>query len=321
MLALLLCALVCSSMGDEAWETFKAEHGKVYTEDEEAIRYAVWKENVDDIEEHNSQNGETFVQGTNEYSDMTHEEFQAALGYCYKPTEEGLAAMEENSGEFVVDENYEAASQVDWRQQGYVTSVKNQGQCGSCYSFSANGALEAQWFKKTGQLISLSESQIVDCDNIDQGCSGGLMNQVWDYARSAGGVESESAYPYHPYKGWCQFNRWSVVAKVAGYNRIPQDEEALKQAVARVGPVSIAIDAGQRSLQHYRYGVYNDPWCSQSQLNHAVLIVGYGVESGQPYWLIKNSWGASWGAAGYFKMARGVNMCGVAVNTMYPIAG
>merc|ERR1712033_59777 len=148
----------------------------------------------------------------------------------------------------------------DWRQQGLVTGVKNQGRCGSCYSFSASGALEGAWAKSRGQLPTLSESQIVDCSGRygNHGCQGGRYQSSWQYLQSCGGDMSESAYPYMPRKGWCRFNRGQVVATVSGYQNV-RGESSLTNAIGSVGPVSVAIDASPRSLRSYRYGVFLRP--------------------------------------------------------------
>merc|ERR1711936_725505 len=180
-----------------------------------------------------------------------------------------------------------------------VTPVKNQGQCGSCYSFSATGALEGAWKKAKGSLPSLSEQEIVDCSGRygNYGCQGGWYQSSWRYLRDAGGDESESAYPYTARQGYCKFNRGKVVATVSSFHDTqPGSENDLTNALARVGPVSVAIDASPRSFMSYR------------------------SEGGRDYYLVKNSWGTRWGAGGYIKMARNRNNnCGIATKPSYPI--
>ena len=187
----------------------------------------------------------------------------------------------------------------------------------SCFSFTG------QWMKQHGQLLSLSEKQIVDCSSRfgNMGCQGGRFQSSWQYIASAGGIESESAYPYQPSKGWCQFNRGQVVANCRGSQSVSGgSESALTNGLASIGPVSVAIDASPSSFRRYRSGVHYSYSCSSSRMNHAVLAVGYGSEGGQDYFLVKNSWGYSWGNGGYIKMARNRgNNCGIASDTAVPV--
>ncbi|KAK8520372.1 hypothetical protein V6N13_031173 [Hibiscus sabdariffa] len=211
----------------------------------------------------------------------------------------------------------------DWREAGIVSPVKEQGHCGSCWTFSATGALEAAYHQAYGKGISLSEQQLVDCAGAfnNKGCHGGLPSQAFEYIKYNGGLDTEEAYPYTAKDGVCKFSSENVGVKVADSVNITMGgEDELKHAVALVRPVSVAYQVIP-SFRLYKSGVFSDEKCGHTSqdVNHAVLAVGYGVENGVPYWLIKNSWGAKWGENGYFKMEMGKNMCGVATCASYPI--
>jgi len=301
---------------DQAWEDYKLEFDKHYTPEEEAMRYDNWKKDSEEVDLHNAMYGHEFTQAVNALSDLTEEEYkQQYLSSLIVPTSSN-ATMH-------VADNEPIPNAVDWRSQGLVTPVKNQGPCGSCYSFSATGALEGQWKKNHGSLPNLSEQQYVDCSGRygNYGCRGGWYQSCWRYAKDAGGNQGENSYRYTARQGRCRFNRGQVVATVRGYHDTRAgSENDLTNALARIGPVSVAIDASPSSFRRYRSGVHYARSCSSSRLSHAVLAVGYGSEGGRDYYLVKNSWATSWGAGGYIKMARNMrNNCGIATKPSYPI--
>lgn len=325
---LLACVAACLAghLEDSEWQQYKLEFGKVYTAEQEASKYATWLENKKGIDLHNADYAQSYKQGLNEFADMTEEEFKAIyLGGFHMP-EEYLNGSKSTGAEPWVPppEDAPIPNGVNWVNQGYVTGVKNQGRCGSCYSFSATGGLEGATYKTSGRLPSLSESQIVDCSGRygNQGCGGGWYQAAWHYIRDCGGSQSEASYSYVPQQRWCQFNSQYVNARVQSWVDLPKgSERSLQQALATVGPIAIAIDASHSSFRYYRTGVYYEPQCSSSNLDHAVLAVGYGTEGGYDYWLVKNSWGYSFGQGGYIKMIRNYgNHCGVASNPSYVIA-
>ncbi|KAE8714082.1 Cysteine proteinase 2 [Hibiscus syriacus] len=211
----------------------------------------------------------------------------------------------------------------DWRESGIVSPVKNQGFCGSCWTFSTTGALEAAYHQAFGKAISLSEQQLVDCAGAfnNFGCNGGLPSQAFEYIKYNGGLDTEEAYPYTAKDSQCKFSSENVgVQVIDSVNITLCSEDELKHAVGIVRPVSVAFEVVY-GFQFYKSGVYTNDTCgsTSTDVNHAVLAVGYGVENGVPYWLIKNSWGAKWGDNGYFKMEMGKNMCGVATCASYPV--
>uniref|UniRef100_H3C206 Cathepsin 12 n=1 Tax=Tetraodon nigroviridis TaxID=99883 RepID=H3C206_TETNG len=212
---------------------------------------------------------------------------------------------------------------IDYRQMGYVTEVKDQGYCGSCWAFSTTGAIEGQIYKKTGQLVSLSEQNLVDCSKSygTYGCSGAWMANAYDYVVN-NGLESTGTYPYTSMDTQpCYYDNKRAVGTIRDYRFIPKgDEQALADAVATIGPITVAIDASHSSFLFYSSGIYEESNCNPNNLSHAVLLVGYGSEGGQDYWLIKNSWGSSWGEGGYMRLIRdGKNSCGIASYALYPM--
>ncbi|XP_044517347.1 procathepsin L-like [Gracilinanus agilis] len=308
---------------DSQWYQWKAQHRRTYEANEDGWRRATWEKNLKMIEMHNleySAGKHSFQMGMNKFGDMTAEEFKQVMnGYNSNRSQRRTKGSLYHEPLFA-----QAPKSVDWRKKGYVTPVKNQGQCGSCWAFSATGSLEGQWFHKTGKLVSLSEQNLVDCSSSEgnSGCGGGLMDNAFTYVKDNGGIDTEQAYPYIGQDSECKYRPECSGANVTGFVDIPSGQErALMKAVANVGPISVAIDAGNPSFQFYQSGVYFEPQCSSSQLDHGVLVVGYGTEgkSGKKFWIVKNSWGEEWGDKGYVLMTKDKdNHCGIATAASYP---
>lgn len=338
---ILLVCLISSSfaLNEEflrsLWNKFKLKHGKTYLSDEhESSRLNIFRRNVDIIEKHNSEYSmgmHSFILGINQFADWTIEEFkQKLLGVRANVT----SMREASTYTFMrLPKDVKVPDSVDWRTEGIVTDVKNQGECGSCWSFSTTGSLEGAHARLAGKLVSLSEQQLVDCSSKfgNNGCNGGLMDNAFEYIKENGGIETEGDYPYKAKDNKCHYDKTKIAATCTGFVDIPTgDEEALKEAVATIGPVSIAIDATQEKFMLYREGVFVDNTCSNGQddLDHGVLTVGYGTTNGTrtgekgptDFWIVKNSWGAHWGELGYIRMARNLkNMCGIATAASYPL--
>jgi cathepsin L len=310
---------------EKLWEDFKTVHGRQYEENEEAARKEIFSKNLKKIEMHNylhDQGKTTYRLGINQFADMEVKEF-ASLVNGYRMSNRSQVRDHLHSNYISPAIPVSVPSEVDWRKEGYVTPIKNQGHCGSCWSFSTTGSVEGQHFRKTKKLVSLSEQNLVDCSKSygNNGCNGGVMDYAFQYIKDNDGIDTEDSYPYEAVDGVCRFKKEYVGATVTGFTDLPKgDEEKMKEAVAMVGPVSVAIDASHQSFQLYESGVYDETECSSEQLDHGVLVVGYGTDMGQDYWLVKNSWGTVWGDEGYIKMARNKdNQCGIASMASYPL--
>lgn len=330
ILSLLFSTAAATLSADDAWvhfSNFQDKFGKTYDnvydlED----RFAVFQSNLDAIMAHNANETRTFDMGVNQFTDMTAEEFKMHLGL--RPRLKGLRFGDVVGGMTCGSFAYSGASlpaSVDWRTKGAVTPVKDQGQCGSCWSFSATGAMEGAWAISKGSLVSLSEQELVDCAGIrygSQGCNGGQMNGAFNFAMDKG-ICTEADYPYFSgdtqSAGSCKTCSAAITVK-ACYSVKANDQLALKEAVSK-GPVSIAIEADTRYFQSYASGVLTSATCGTT-LDHGVLVVGYGTENGQDYWLVKNSWSTTWGDGGYLKIARSDStndegICGISMDPSF----
>ncbi|KAL3273376.1 hypothetical protein HHI36_014824 [Cryptolaemus montrouzieri] len=303
------------------WKEFQKKYSKVYESDVEAEkRFNIFKENLERIIVHNDlyDRGSVFHRkGLNVFGDWSKEEFLQFL----RNGSQNAKPRKRRNRIFKHVTNYTLPSSIDWRNHGAVTAVKDQGFCGACYAFSAIGGLEGQLKIVKGQLISLSEQNLIDCsaDQGNSGCAGGLITQALDYIKKFG-IRSEVDYPYFGTEADCQHDKNKIITDITGYVNIREgSEEDLQHAIATIGPVSVSIDA-TFELQAYDSGILDDRFCTTYELNHGVLVVGYGIENGLQYYLVKNSWGKDWGDDGYFKIVRNQkNRCGIATLATYPV--
>ncbi|KAL4168293.1 hypothetical protein KRP22_011695 [Phytophthora ramorum] len=297
------------------FEAWKGEHGKSYDSPiQNELRRGIFEVNARSVAAHNSREDRTFIMELNEFADTTWGEFQS----WYLGAPQQCSATQENTLQYG-----EVPAEKDWRADGAVSPVKNQGKCGSCWTFSTTGCLESHVKLKHGEFTILSEQNLLDCaQNFDNhGCNGGLPSHAFEYVKYNGGLDKEETYPYEAKEGKCKFNTYHVGAQVDQVvNITARNEKELKAAVGSAGPVSIAFQVVS-DFRFYKSGVYESTEChsGEKDVNHAVLAVGYGVEDGKNHWIVKNSWGAEWGMDGFFQIARGRNMCGVADCASYPV--
>ncbi|XP_017868682.1 PREDICTED: cathepsin L1-like [Drosophila arizonae] len=313
-------ALSYTDVLEAEWETYKLEYDKVYeSEEEELLRKLIFIDNKRQIDRHNQRyrlNMESYEMGVNQFTDMLDKEFESLMLGSMNITESDADLL------YTPDEAYALPADIDWRNRGAVTPVKNQGKCGACWSFSATGTLEGMHFLKTGKLVSLSEQNLVDCSTtryFNRGCYGGMPDRALNYVIDNGGIDTEYSYTYEAKQLSCRYDPFHIGAQVAGVVRVPAGEPHLAVAVASKGPISVGIYASN-NFRNYRDGVLDDRQCNKRP-NHAVLVVGFGRDpQGGDFWLVKNSWGASWGDGGYIRMSRNrSNQCGIASNAVYPL--
>lgn len=288
------------------FQAFLKEHGKSYTTIEEyTARFNVFKANYEKLESFSVKPGRKHSVGITKFMDLTKQEFRNTYLNLKVSLLDQLKAK---SGKFQVNNNAAPAS-FDWRQQGAVGAVKDQGQCGSCWAFSTVANLEGLYHIRNNQSVVLSEQSLVDCDKVDSGCNGGLMENALAYVRDHG-IPLSSAYPYKGRDQRCQ--SFTSTMKVSGFTFAPsEDEEQIKAMLAQTGPLSIAVNA--EPFQFYDGGILDadEDECDPQGLNHGVALVGYGSEDGVEYWIVRNSWGKSWGENGYIRVALGKGVCGI----------
>jgi C1A family cysteine protease len=291
------------------FQEFLVQEDKKYSTMEEYLaRFEIFRKNYERMEAFTLSEDKTYSVGINKFSDMTPQEFRRTY---LNLNINILDTLKAQSGLHTIEE-FTAPEAHDWREHGAVSKVKDQGSCGSCWAFSTVGNLEGVHYLKHKTLTLFSEQQLVDCDKRDQGCEGGLMANAYEYLiHESKGIVTQEEYKYTGRGGNCKAKDLSGLM-ISGYKFAPsQDEEEIKEFLYTTGPLAIALNAD--TLMFYREGIINDSAaeCDPEGLNHGVTLVGYGSENGQDFWIVKNSWGPTWGEKGYFRMARGKGTCGV----------
>jgi len=321
MLVALLCSLIVSAvyadLAEEQFTAFMAKYNKVYTAEEQVERLATFRDNLELVAGLNKKEGNT-IYGVTKFMDLSVAEFREQY---LMPA----GSIKKNKPGPYVDfhlENLQVPTAFDWRSKNAVTPTKNQGQCGSCWAFSATEAIESQWFLAGHPLESLAPQQIVDCDKVDQGCNGGDTPTAYEYVIKAGGLEAETSYPYVAEDEACSFNPTKAVAHISGWTYITKNknETEMVQKLYALGPLSICVDAA--SWQFYFGGVVEH--LCYDQLDHCVMITGYNdmydwLDRKVPIWVIRNSWGSDWGYDGYIYVERNEDLCGVGDEVTIPL--
>ena len=317
ILALLIALVACDTELDtlifQQFQRFIKKYNKKYESINEYLaRFEVFKSNVmATLKESN----ESYQTGITKFSDLTHQEFaRTYLNLNY----DAMAIA--NFEPVTVRVSNAAPTSYDWRDHGRVSAVKDQGSCGSCWAFATVANLEGLYAAKKSTIKTFSEQMLVDCDTSDSGCNGGLMEYAFTWLKKNGGIMYDSDYAYRGTKSTCKSNSSKYADfKVTGYKKLGSsystwscvDEDEIKEFLYETGPLAIALNADP--LQTYSSGILDltSTKCPSSGINHAVTLVGYGASSSTNYWIVKNSWGRSWGESGYFRIRRGNGTCGV----------
>jgi cysteine peptidase B len=310
LLVIAVLAVCATATNQEQWKQWKLTFNKTYAStQEDELRFQNFEHNLLKAAMLAKRNPHATF-GGNIYMDMSAQEFKV------RHNAEKMFAMDvelrAKKGTAADNTTFKAPGSFDWRSQGVVTPIKNQGQCGSCWSFSTTGNIEGQWAIAGHGLVSLSEQELVSCDTTDSGCGGGLPTNAYQWLISyhSGQIVMSSQYPYVSGNGQvpgCGLGGQTVGAVIAGFNYVTQSEGAMINWLVAHGPISIGVDA--ETWQTYNGGVMTN--CYGTALDHAVLIVGYNVDASPPFWIVKNQWGASWGESGYIRLAYGSDQCGI----------
>ena len=300
---------------ENEFKNYISVHSKSYeSESEFENRFRIFRDNMAFIRKQNSQKS-TITLGPNKFTDLTPAEFKSKY-LSPKNAFDTEPASEE------AELNLELPAQVDWRTKGAVTPIKDQGQCGSCWAFSATGGIESAWIIAGHGMVSLSEQQLVDCAQTygNHGCQGGFYRNAYNYVIANKGLTTESNYPYLAKDSTCNKSKASQVsASISSKYNVPANNPTALQAAVAQQPTSVSVEADQAIWQSYHSGVVTSG-CG-TNLDHDILAVGYDTTGSTPFWIVKNSWGVSWGLSGYIQIAitTGNGVCGINMTPGYPV--
>ncbi|XP_033213756.1 cathepsin L1-like [Belonocnema kinseyi] len=306
-----------SKFFDDYWDVYKSSFNKSYDPTHERLRRAAWEENLLTVYDHNllaAKGHHDYLLRDNHIADLSTQMYLRDMVKLLPSRREG--SEDDQMLSAAPRQSSKIPKYLDWRECGFMTPPRNQRDCGSCYAYSIAGTIEGQLFKHNGKLITLSEQQLVDCSSTtgNLGCTGGSLKNTLRYLDRSKGIMSGASYPYVAKEGTCKYKSSQSVAKVKSWAILPaRDERALETAVATIGPIAVSINASPKTFQLYHTGIYDDPACVSSTVNHAMLLVGYSPK----YWILKNWWGNTWGENGYMRLAKNKNRCGVANYAAY----
>jgi len=308
--------LIHDSTLQDLFSLWKLQHNKFYSSQEENLRFTVFSDNYNFILNHNAHQKSSYTLALNKFADLTQQEFKTLYTHTIQPstTPKNVAITATTLTDL--------PDSVDWRQKGAVSAVYDEGICGSDWAFAAVGGLEGLYFNIHGNLVLLSEQQLIDCSSAfgNQGCQGGSIDPAYQYVTQYG-IESAASYPYLQEQNTCLYNESQVVLSISGFTDVPVNDNYQLQVAVAQQVVSAAVEADGQGFQFYSGGIYSDPACG-TVLDHAILIVGYGSQNGSDYWIVKNDWGSSWGLEGYIWLARTADsapgQCGIAQGASYP---
>jgi cathepsin F len=310
LLSLLIVSVFSIDDLNDQFNNFTAAYNRTYNSDgEKNARFWVFKQNIMRL---NGDNNSSWNQGVTQFFDLTQQEFQNTYLTFNIPFSELMTALVDDSNTEATRLLASIPTNFDWRTSGAVTPVKDQGQCGCCWAFSSVANIESLYYIKYRQVVDLAEQQLLNCDTYDSGCNGGSMMNAFAYLKSSTGLIKESDLPYTSSSATCAISNFLPVAKVTASTRYPYtNESSIASFLYSNGPLAVAINGN--ILFNYVSGIIKatSSQCDPTNLNHAVLIVGYGVSGTTSYWIVKNSWGVYWGESGYFRIAKGSSTCGI----------
>lgn len=319
LIALSFSKLYTTSFEEKSFLSWMRTNNNIYTGDEYHFRFGIYLANSQYVQQFNRRNNKSYKIGLNKFACLTPQEAKSLLGV---PVSRNFNDQKVAPKLKITDD---IPDRIDWREKGAVYDVQDQGSCGSCWAFATIQAQESSHAIATGELIGLSQQNLVDCANGDcKGCHGGWPDKAFRYVieYQNGQFNFLNEYPYIAAEQFCEHSQHGKVSKVSDVQMLPEgDEENMKKHLATVGPVAICVDSSSYTFYSYTSGIYDEETCMKHIYNHAMGVVGYGVddESNRPYWIVRNSWGKNWGDEGYVKFLMGVDLCSIADKACYPI--